>query len=254
MYNIYKIINDANSLIYIGCTTKSIEKRFREHLTASDVKSNDFYRAIRDIGKEHFHVELIEHGEDDDIRYERERYFISKYNSNDERYGYNRTIGGLGTIGYEFTDEARRKISLGNMGRKPTQKMLDRISKLNKGKHLSKECRDKISKSRLGKYTGKDNPFFGKHHTDETKKKILKSKKELGLLRAVIGTNTSDGSVVEFDSLADAARFVIDIRGGKLSTVISHIGNSIVGRYKSKSAYGYKWAYKEKSNDYPDRE
>ena len=253
MYNIYKITNDINSLVYIGCTTQSIEKRLQEHLQPK-ARANDFHNAIKEIGKEHFRVELLEQGDNDSIKYEREKYYISLYKSNDSAFGYNRTVGGAGTIGYVFTKEDRKKISLAGIGRKPTLKMLERISKMNKGKHLTKECRDKISKARIGKYTGEDNPFFGKHHTEETKQKIYATKKERGQLKPVIGTNLKTNEEVRFDTLTEAGRYIMNIRGGKLSTLISHIGNSIVGRGLSKSAYGYKWIYKETSNDYPDKE
>ena len=66
--------------------------------------------------------------------------------------------------------------------------------------------------------------------------------------------NLKTNEEVRFDTLTEAGRYIMNIRGGKLSTLISHIGNSIVGRGLSKSAYGYKWVYKETSNDYPDKE
>ena len=70
----------------------------------------------------------------------------------------------------------------------------------------------------------------------------------------MIGTNLKTNEEVRFDTLTEAGRYIMNIRGSKLSTLISHIGNSIVGRGLSKSAYGYKWVYKETSNDYPDKE
>ena len=47
----------------------------------------------------------------------------------------------------------------------------------NKGKHWSEEVKKKMSKSRKGKRTGKDNPFYGKTHTEENKRKIIKANK-----------------------------------------------------------------------------
>ena len=41
-----------------------------------------------------------------------------------------------------------------------------------KGYKQSEEHKQRISKARKGKFTGNNNPFFGKKHTDETKKKI----------------------------------------------------------------------------------
>ena len=40
------------------------------------------------------------------------------------------------------------------------------------GKHHTDEAKKKMSDSRKGKGTGKDNPFYGRHHSDETKKVI----------------------------------------------------------------------------------
>lgn len=249
LYNIYKITNKVNNMIYIGCTTKSVEERFSGHLSAYRHKNNDLYLAMREYGIDNFIVELVEHGTNDTIRYDREKFYISKFDSMNPNIGYNRTIGGTGTIGYIFTDEDKLKISKAGMGRKVSIKTIKRMSLFWKGKHLPKAVRSKISKSRMGKYTGEDNPFFGRHHTNETKKKILETKKSLGLLRPVIGISTTDDSKIKFDSLSDAGRYIQDIRGGSLSTLVSHIGNSIIGRYGSKSAYGYTWKYIEKSND-----
>lgn len=47
-----------------------------------------------------------------------------------------------------------------------------KISKAKKGKHLSNEIKKKIRDSLLGT----KNPFYGKHHSVETKEKISKSK------------------------------------------------------------------------------
>lgn len=46
----------------------------------------------------------------------------------------------------------------------------------NKGKFLSEEIKEKIRKSLKGKLSGKNHPFFGKHHTEETRNRISKSK------------------------------------------------------------------------------
>ena len=45
------------------------------------------------------------------------------------------------------------------------------------GKHHSEETKRKISDSKKGKCLGKDNPFYGKHHTEESIEKISKAKK-----------------------------------------------------------------------------
>ena len=52
-----------------------------------------------------------------------------------------------------------------------------RVSKANEGKVLSAETKSKISLSQKGKYKGEKNPFYHKHHTNETKKKMSDIKK-----------------------------------------------------------------------------
>lgn len=254
MYNIYKITNTVNGLIYIGCTTKDIDTRMKGHKSRYRNRDTELYKAMRKYGFDKFTIEVIESGSDDSIRYSREKYFIDKLNAMNPSIGYNMTIGGLGTVGYTFTDEAKKKISLAGIGRKPTDKMINNIKNLNKGKHLSEEVKSKISKSRLGKYTGEDNPFYGRHHSEESIAKAVETKKNLGILRPVMGVNLKTKEIVTFDSLAEAVRFVSKYSKGKIKTLSSHIANSIMGRCGCKSAYGYKWSYIETSNDYPDRE
>ena len=53
----------------------------------------------------------------------------------------------------------------------------ERVSKANEGKVLSTETKSKISLSQKGKYKGEKNPFYNKHHTNETKKKMSDIKK-----------------------------------------------------------------------------
>ena len=46
------------------------------------------------------------------------------------------------------------------------------ISKINKGKPKTKEHRKKLSESKKGKCIGKDNPFYGRKHSKESKKSM----------------------------------------------------------------------------------
>lgn len=256
IYRIYKIVCTVNNKVYIGCTTKSIYRRFKEHIQSSKNKNKHsfLYDDMSKYGADCFYVELVEEGTDDSCRYEREKYYINLYNTRNESIGYNMTIGGLGTIGYKFTDEAREKISAAGIGRVVPQDVRDKISKKQIGKKLTEETKRKISISRLGKFTGEKNPYYGKHHTAQENAKATQTKKEHGVLRAVIGANIKTGEIVKFDSIADASRYCMQFHKGKYSTMLSHIHNSILGKYGSKSAYGFRWSYIEKSNDYPGRE
>lgn len=140
IYRIYKIVCTVNNKVYIGCTTKSIYRRFKEHIQSSKNKNKHsfLYDDMSKYGADCFYVELVEEGTDDSCRYEREKYYINLYNTRNESIGYNMTIGGLGTIGYKFTDEAREKISAAGIGRVVPQDVRDKISKKQIGKKINR--------------------------------------------------------------------------------------------------------------------
>lgn len=93
---IYKITNKVNGKVYIGKTTYSIQKRWKEHLKAaknSKSEKRPLYSAINKYGAENFKIEQIEECSHD-ILNERECYWIEYYGS--FKNGYNATIGGDG--------------------------------------------------------------------------------------------------------------------------------------------------------------
>ena len=91
---IYKITNDINDKIYIGKTEKSIQTRWSEHCRDSirfRLEKRPLYEAMNKYGIEHFHIEEIEETNNTE---EREKYWISFYDS--YKNGYNATRGGDG--------------------------------------------------------------------------------------------------------------------------------------------------------------
>jgi len=59
-YNIYKITNNINNKIYIGSTSKTLVKRFKEHLyNAIFNTSIKLYIHMRNLRFENFNIELI---------------------------------------------------------------------------------------------------------------------------------------------------------------------------------------------------
>ena len=92
MAYVYKITNCINQKIYIGQTSFSIEKRWKEHI--QDIYKHldrPLYRALAKYGVENFIIELIE---ETDFPNEREEYWIQYYQS--FHNGYNVTTGGEG--------------------------------------------------------------------------------------------------------------------------------------------------------------
>ena len=100
MAYIYKIINNINQKIYIGKTSSTIEKRFKEHCNDSKkerCEKRPLYDAMNKYGIENFTVEKVEEVENDEIASQREIYWINKlrtYIGFNDCNGYNAPLGG----------------------------------------------------------------------------------------------------------------------------------------------------------------
>lgn len=70
MSYIYKITNLINGKMYIGKTSSSIEKRWREHISDSQkerCEKRPLYDAFNKYGIKNFQIEEVEEVENDDI-------------------------------------------------------------------------------------------------------------------------------------------------------------------------------------------
>lgn len=107
--NIYIIKNHINNKVYIGQTTKSIQKRFLKHTQdarfKTDASKRPLYQAMQKHGIQHFYVELIEVCDTKDAD-AREEFWIKHYNAYGSG-GYNATIGGNSYRPYEYDDIAQ---------------------------------------------------------------------------------------------------------------------------------------------------
>ena len=208
---IYKITNKINDKIYIGQTSGTIEKRFKEHIKQS--RYNDtfhLYRAMRKYGIENFEVEEIEECEDM-ILSQREKYYIEYFDS--YKNGYNMTIGGDGVIKYDYKEIANKYLELGcekyvaeyfncspSVVQKACQKYNIEIKKgipkiywdsekgierkkqlcqwskeYNADKIISKETRRRMSEAQKGRFKGENSPMYGKSFTEEHKQKLVEN-------------------------------------------------------------------------------
>ena len=82
---LYLIKNDVNDLKYVGQTFRTLEARFKEHCY-DDRSTSTLHAAIKEIGPEHFTIELLEEVSSNQA-YNRKRTYIEKYNT--IRDGYN---------------------------------------------------------------------------------------------------------------------------------------------------------------------
>lgn len=112
---IYIIRNKVNNKIYIGQTTVSIKLRFQNHLSAAR-RGKDYIlgKAIRKYGEENFSIKLIEECLIEELN-NKEKYWISFFNSTNNKIGYNMSIGGNATY-VKKTIDSSKVIELFNSG------------------------------------------------------------------------------------------------------------------------------------------
>lgn len=230
---IYKLTSPSGKH-YIGQTI-NLEDRKRSFYNPNKYYSgHKLDNAIKKYGVENFKYEIIIQIMDTnkiklrETLDELEIFYIEKYNSYKE--GYNMTLGGSGSTGCFQTENSRKLISDKAKGRKGS--ML--------GKHLTEEQRKKVSDFAKTR-TGDKNPFFGKSHSDETKRKI-------GMANSVpvIQLDLEGNIVNEFSSAREAA---ITLGKPKANSEIIKVCKNYIspsGRHYI-TALGYKWKYKEGS-------
>jgi group I intron endonuclease len=230
---IYKLTSPSGK-IYIGQTTNLKDRKRCLYNPNKYYSGHKLDNAIRKYGIENFKYEIVIQIIDADKIKLREKldeleiFYIKKYNSYKD--GYNMTLGGSGSTGCFQTEESRKLISEKAKGRKGS--ML--------GKHLTEEQKKKLSDFAKTR-TGDRNPFFGKSHSDEAKKRI-------GTANSIpIIQLDLDGNILnEFPSAKEAAR---NLGKPKADSEIIKVCKKYVspsGRHYI-TALGYKWKYKEGS-------
>jgi group I intron endonuclease len=167
---IYCFENLVNGKRYIG-QSKDILRRLQEHevrLLRGVDKSTNLQRAVDKYGIGNFRFSILEECICEELN-EREIYWISAYQSNDRRYGYNISPGGDRSLeGYNHSDETRRKLSEMKKGSRLSEEHKRKISIGNKGKVMSDESRAKMSKAQ----SRENHPMWGRSHSDETKQRM----------------------------------------------------------------------------------
>ena len=103
---IYKTTNLVTGLIYIG---KHEASEFEPQRYIGNGKL--LREQINSFGKDAFVCELLDTAETIDELFEKERYWIAKLDARNSAVGYNIALGGSGVSGYDFSAEARQKMS-----------------------------------------------------------------------------------------------------------------------------------------------
>lgn len=205
---IYVFTNKINGKQYVGQTVRPFEERFGEHKRKKSLLNSAFNK----YGEENFTYKVVDTAETIEELNRKEVAWIQKLGSV-EPFGYNLCYGGGNTMGYNHKPESRLKMSM--------------------------------TKKNKGSAKGEKNHFYGKKHTEETRRKMreawatkrvmteeMKQKiREAHPTKPVINLTTG----VIFESIKQAAE-----HHGITATHITR-----VCRGRRKSCGGYKWAYVE---------
>ena len=216
MAYIYCITNLINGKQYVGKTTYSITKRFKEHCRdckKEEEKTRPLYNAMNKYGIENFVVkELIECEIDELSSYE--IMFIEKLNTYGHD-GYNATRGGDGSILFDYNEI----VNLYKQGKS----MVEVAS-------IVHCCVDTVSKV-VHLYNLPINKIIAGNC--QQPKVVIQLNKE------------TEEELQIFNSVADASHWLVD--NGYAKTYNGGVRQKICNccNGKLKSAYKFKWKYKE---------
>lgn len=174
---IYMVTNNITGKRYVGKTSTTVEERWKGHVSEAsrNLSNSALHKAINKYGQDAFSLTVLLKNIPVELLNHYERLLIVRMKTR-APLGYNLTDGGDGVLGYHHTEQMRRHLSKVNNGRKLNHgdliragwKRNDTIQK----RSQNPLWRQHLSESRIGKYTGKENGFYGKHHSDDTKKHL----------------------------------------------------------------------------------
>lgn len=253
---IYGICHIESCRWYIGQTVRTLECRWNEHLQELRFSKKHLYCALRKYGIQAFKVVVLEDSIPESQLDEKERYYIQKYRAYTE--GFNNTTGGQGVRGYKHTEETRKKI--GNSVAKGsyrwnTPERAAKIRAAQKGRQFTKEHLQRIKEAaNRNKRCGLDNPFGGRTHTAESRKKMSVSSTRNMIQRVDKDTMC----VLEiYENQWEAAEWVkSNIRTqAKLYSIYHRIAEAIYHLNGTQTAYGFIWnAVQKVENRIDDKE
>lgn len=240
-YNcIYMYINKTNGKKYVG-KAKDFNRRRREHISDSyNEKRHDynipFHNAIRKYGIDNFEIKILaENIPTQEKMNEYEIFFIERYKTF-KTNGYNLTKGGDGGNTYigktdEEINETKRKQSEARKGDKNGMY----------GKHHTEEAKRKISENHANN-KGENHPMYGKHLSEEVKQKMKENHADFKGNK-----HPQAKKVIQFDlnmnmiKIWGCSKDITDKFKWNNRTLRSHLD----GKCKSHEYNGFIWYYKE---------
>jgi group I intron endonuclease len=158
---IYKTTNLVNGKIYIG------QDKYNNPRYLGSGKILNF--AIQKHGLENFKKEVIEECGSKEILNEKEKFWISYYNSTNRKIGYNIALGGDGG------DTISNHPSKNKIGERHSNWVKENNPA--KGRKKTDSEIENWRRSYIGKYKGETNPNFGSKRGDSSKEKMSEARK-----------------------------------------------------------------------------
>ena len=245
-YTIYIHKNKINGKVYIGQTSQEPKKRWdngRGYETSSK-----FYNAILKYGWNNFeHIILYTNLTLEEAN-QKEQELIEQYKSYEDDFGYNITHGGRN---FTHSEETKRKIGAANsialQGNKWSEEQRELMSEMFKdegnpfyGKHHTEETKQLISEHRKGKRAGEEHPMYGKHHTEDSLQKISENRKSKGGKKVICLNN---GKI--FNTMMDAARWCGLSNSSSIGQVCNHTGKQKTAGRHPETGEKLTWSFIE---------
>lgn len=190
-FSLYMHINKINNKKYIGITKQNPKYRWRSD-GSGYFRSPCFYNAIKKYGWENFeHIILLDNLTEKEAELLEQEY-IKKFNTRNNKYGYNMTDGGDGSFNIIVTQETRDKLSKAGKGKKRSLETRQKLSLSKLGKRPTQETLIKLSISHLG------------HRPNENQKRAL----QLGSISRLTPIYCEDefGNRIDFNSIKSASK------------------------------------------------
>lgn len=279
--SVYLFQNIINGKLYVGKTIENYHQRFSKHMScALEQKLNNyFYKAVRKHGWENFkkciifQTEILEKSDDnkkilDEIIREKEVYYISLFNTNNEDFGYNLTAGGDGLVGFKHSQESCEKMSKSrsgelhsNYGKRGRAGKFVKQFDLN-GTFIKEYICIKVAgeenkidptsitnccKNKNGKlYAGQYIWFYSSEFTEELlEEKLLKIKEGDIISKASSKGFTRSNHILQFNLSGDFIKEFISASEASKELMCSSSTISGAANGKFKSGKGYIWIYKK---------
>lgn len=229
-YTIYMHITPSGKR-YVGQTCQDLRRRWRNG--NGYVRNTYFYRAIEKYGWDNIRHEVIQTGLTLTEANKIEEELIAKYNTSDPLYGYN--ISG-GADGKNRVSERTRKL----LSERKKGTFVGKDNPNYGRKHTEAERR-LMSEKTKGKFIGEKSPLWGKHPSPETRLKMSIARKNSPKVQEkILELNRSKAKRV---LCVETGVLYYSVREAGRQTGFSQGNISSVCRGVYEQAYGFHWKY-----------